>query len=49
MAVYQPTGTGGVHQDQILTNISLGFPNNGFVGEQLFPVVRVKKQSDKYR
>lgn len=49
MSVYQPTGTGGVHQDQILTNISLAFPNNGLVGENLFPVVKVKKQSDKYR
>lgn len=48
MAVYQPTGTGNVHIDQVLTNISLGWHNNSFVGEQLFPSVPVKKQSDKY-
>lgn len=49
MAVYQPTGTGNVHIDAVLTAISLGFPNDGLVGEALFPSVGVKKQSDKYR
>jgi hypothetical protein len=48
MAVYNPTGSGNVHVDKILTEISLGWPNNGLVGEQLFPAVTVKKQSDKY-
>jgi hypothetical protein len=48
MTVWSPTGSGGTHIDQILTQISLGFPNLGFVGEALFPVVSVKKQSDKY-
>lgn len=48
MAVYQPTGTGDVHFDAILTDVSLAWPNNGLVGEVLFPVVKVKKQSDKY-
>ena len=48
MAVYNPTGSGSVHIDRILTEISLGWPNNGLVGEQLFPAVTVKKQSDKY-
>lgn len=48
MAVYQPTGTGGVHVDQILTNISLAFAPTELVGERLFPTVPVKKQSDKY-
>lgn len=48
MTVWSPTGSGGTHIDQILTQISLGFPNNAFVGEALFPVVTVKKQSDKY-
>jgi hypothetical protein len=48
VAVWSPTGSGGTHIDAILTNISLGFPNNSFVGEALFPVVGVKKQSDKY-
>jgi hypothetical protein len=48
MAVYNPTGSGNVHIDQVLTNISVGWPNAGLVGEQLFPVVQVKKQADKY-
>jgi hypothetical protein len=48
MAVYQPTGTGNVHIDAVLTQISLGFPNNALVGDNLFPSVGVKKQSDKY-
>lgn len=48
MAVYAPTGSGNVHIDQALTNISLGWSNEGLVGERLFPVVRVRKQSDKY-
>lgn len=41
-------GVGAVHNDAILTNISVAYPNNGMVGERLFPVVKVKKQSDKY-
>ena len=49
MTVYSPTGSGGVREDQILTNISLAYPQTGLVGERLFPVVPVKKQSDKYR
>ena len=49
MAVYSPSGSGGVHVDTVLTNISLGYEMPGLVGEQLFPVVPVKKQSDKYR
>lgn len=48
MSVYQPTGTGNVHIDQVLTNISLGWPNEGMVGDQLMPTVTVRKQSDKY-
>jgi hypothetical protein len=46
--VYNPTGSVNVHIDQILTQISVGWPNNGLVGETLFPGVPVKKQSDKY-
>jgi len=46
--VYNPTGSVNVHIDQILTNISVAWPNNGLVGERLFPVVPVRKQSDKY-
>lgn len=48
MAVYDPRGGGNVHIDVALTNISVGYPNEGFVGERLFPVVRVRKQSDQY-
>jgi hypothetical protein len=48
MTVYSPTGSGNVHIDQVLTTISLGWTNNGLVGEALFPTVGVRKQSDKY-
>lgn len=46
--VWNPNGSGGVHQDQVLTNISLAYENLAFVGENLAPAVTVKKQSDKY-
>lgn len=48
MSVYSPSGSGDVHVDQVLTQISIGYPNEGLVGEQLFPAVPVNKQSDKY-
>jgi len=48
MAVYNPNGGGNVHIDKVLTQISIGWPNNGFVGDALFPAVGVQKQSDKY-
>lgn len=48
MAVYDPRGGGNVHVDVVLSNISVAWPNNGMVGETLFPVVQVRKQSDKY-
>lgn len=48
MPMYSPSGASNVHTDQILSQISVGFPNNGLVGEQLFPSVAVRKQSDKY-
>lgn len=48
MSVYSPSGSGDVHVDQVLTQISIGYPNIGLVGEKLFPAVPVKKQSDKY-
>jgi hypothetical protein len=48
MAVWNPNGGGNVHVDQVLTNISIGWGNQGLVAEQLFPVVPVRKQSDKY-
>jgi hypothetical protein len=46
--VYNPTGSVNVHIDNVLTQISVGWPNNGLVGENLFPTVGVNKQSDKY-
>ena len=48
MAVYDPRGGGNVHIDQVLTGVSVGYPNEGLVGENLLPTVRVRKQSDKY-
>jgi hypothetical protein len=48
MAVYNPNGGGNTHIDKILTQISVAWPNNGFVGEALFPTVQVNKQSDLY-
>jgi hypothetical protein len=48
MPVYDTRGTAPVHTDQVLTNISVGWPNGEFVGNWLFPQVPVKKQSDKY-
>src|SRR5690606_4833184 len=48
MTVYNPTGSGNVHIDAVLTQISLAWPNNGLIGSELFPAVPVRKQSDKY-
>lgn len=48
MAVYDPRGGGNVHIDKVLTNISMGYTNEDFVGEALFPSVGVDKQSDIY-
>jgi hypothetical protein len=46
--VWNVNGSGGVRRDEILTNISLGYENKSMVGERLFPVVKVAKQSAKY-
>lgn len=48
MAVWAPSGSGSVHVDKILTNISIAWPTGTLVGERLFPVVGVQKQTDKY-
>src|ERR1700746_3892 len=48
MAVYAPTGSGNVHIDIVLTQISVAWPNEGLVGQALFPSVPVQKQSNKY-
>jgi hypothetical protein len=48
MPAYDPRGGGNVHIDRVLTQISVGYPNNGLAGDALFPMVRVRKQSDLY-
>jgi hypothetical protein len=48
MAIYNPTGSGNVHIDVVLTQISVAWPNEGLVGQMLFPSVPVAKQSNKY-
>ena len=37
-----------VHIDQIMTNISIAYRNGYYIADQVFPLVNVKKQSDKY-
>jgi hypothetical protein len=46
--VWSPSGSGNVHVDEVLTQISIGYPNLGTVGDVLFPSVGVTKQSNKY-
>jgi hypothetical protein len=48
MGVWDTRGGGNVHLDQILTNISVAWPNAGMAGPVLFPAVPVVRQSDKY-
>ncbi len=48
MSVYSPSGSGDVHVDSVLTQISIGYTNEGLVGDKLFPPVPVAKQSDLY-
>lgn len=49
MPAYDPRGGGNVHQDVVLSNISVArFRESGNVASALFPEVRVNKQSDKY-
>jgi hypothetical protein len=48
MGVYDPQLGGNTHLDVILSNISVAFPNNGLVGNMLYPMVNVRRQSDKY-
>jgi len=45
--VAQPGGT-DVHIDVPLSNLSVGYKNAGYIADQLFPIVPVTKQSDKY-
>src|SRR5882757_6510929 len=48
MPVYNPTGSGSVHIDRALTQISIAWPTGSLAGAALFPSVTVQKQSDKY-
>jgi hypothetical protein len=36
-----------LHIDQLLTNISIKYANLAYIADQIFPIVPVKKQSDK--
>jgi hypothetical protein len=36
------------HVDAILTNISIAYKNASFIADKIFPIVPVKKESDKY-
>jgi len=40
--------TDNVHVDTDLTNLSVGFGNNEFVAEELFPMIPVKKNTNTY-
>ena len=37
-----------VHVDQLLTGVSVAYSNAGYIADQIFPIVPVDKQSDKY-
>jgi hypothetical protein len=37
-----------VHEDAILSNISVQYKNAGFIAEQVLPVVPVRKENDKF-
>lgn len=41
-------GTGDVHVDSALSQLSISYKNPAFIADQIFPVVSVPKQSDKY-
>lgn len=35
-----------LHVDALLTNVSIGYLNRSYIADQIFPIVRVNKQSD---
>ena len=37
-----------VHLDRVLTNLSLGYKNEMYIGDEILPAVGVDKQSDRY-
>jgi len=39
---------GDVHVDQALSEIAIAYRNKSFIADQVFPLVEVEKQSDKY-
>lgn len=45
-----PTRSEGrdLHVDQFLSNVAIGYRADGFIGDMIFPVVPVQKQTDKY-
>jgi hypothetical protein len=44
--VYDPRGGGSIHIDVALTQVSVGYDTEGLIADMLFPVLRVRKQSD---
>lgn len=45
MPLIQPT-SGDLHVNKMLTNILIGYSNEAFIADQIFPVVPVSKQTD---
>ena len=43
----EPTAQ-NVHIDQALTNVAIRYSNGAYIADQIFPVVKVQKQTDKY-
>ncbi|PIP38770.1 MAG: hypothetical protein COX19_10775 [Desulfobacterales bacterium CG23_combo_of_CG06-09_8_20_14_all_51_8] len=41
-------GVRQVHQNAVLTNVAIGYHPTGFIAEQIFPVLQIQKESDKY-
>ena len=37
-----------LHVDRLLTNLSVGYRNDTYIADKIFPIVPVQKQSDKY-
>lgn len=44
----QSTGPGDLHLAQLMTQMAMGYKPQGIIADQLFPVVRVGKQTDIY-
>ena len=41
-------GVRQVHQNAVLTNVAIGYHPTGLIAEQVFPVIPVNKESDKF-